>query len=327
MIPARMRAAFVRRLGGPDQIEIGTLAVPPCGPHDVLVRAEVMGVNHVDRFVRSGAYRTDTPFPFVIGRDAVGTVVRGGEACTQFPPGARVWTNSMGYDGRQGTFSEYVLVPADRLYHLPEGVGATRAAPVLHTAATACLGLQREAGLRFGETVLIAGAAGGVGGAATQLAKALGATVIATCSAADAPWCRELGADRVLDYRAPDLADQIDAAAPSGIDVWWDNSGRNDLAAAVPRLRRGGRVVLFAGLGAHAELPVGELYTRDARVLGFAISNASIDDLRGAARTVNALLTAGRLRTRTPRLLPLEGAAEAHRTLEAGTGRRILITA
>lgn len=324
--PATMRAAFVRALGGPENIEVGAAPVPSGGPHDVLVRVEAAPVNHVDRFVRSGAYATPTPFPFVIGRDAVGTVVRSGAACAhEFAPGDRVWTNSMGHRGRQGTFAEYALVPADRLYPLPDAAGPVEAAAVLHTAATAHLGLFRHARLRFGETVVIEGAAGGVGSAAIQLAAAAGARVVATASADDAQWCRDLGAEEVLDYRAADLAARLDAAAPGGADVWWDNSGRNDLALSIPRLRRGGRLVLMSGLGAHPALPVGDVYTRDASIVGFAISNASVDALADAAAAINVLLTDGRLRVRAPRVLRLDEAAEAHRQMERGAKERIVV--
>ncbi len=321
-----MRAAFINSLGGPDVIETGELPVPAGGPGDVLVRVEAVAVDHVDRFVRSGAYATPTPFPFVIGRDAVGTVVRSGEACAhEFAPGDRVWTNSMGHHGRQGTFSEYVLVPADRLYPMPDGVDAVATAALLHTAATAYLGLFRHARVAFGETVVIEGGAGGVGSAAIQLAAAAGARVVATASAADAQWCRDLGADGVVDYRAGDLPARLDAALTDGADVWWDNSGRNDLDLAVPRLAHGGRVVLASGLGARPPLPVGGIYTRDAAITGFAISNASVDDLAAAAAVINRTLAAGRLRVREPRVLRLEQAAEAHRLMEDGVKERIVL--
>src|SRR5699024_8913343 len=108
------------------------------------------------------------------------------------------------------------------------------AAPVLHTGATAYLGLVREAALGAGETVVVEGAAGGVGSAVVQLAAWMGARVIATCSPSDAGWCAECGADLVLDYHRDDLYEQVREAAPAGIDVWWDNSGRNDFAGFLP---------------------------------------------------------------------------------------------
>ncbi|GAB3272675.1 hypothetical protein GCM10027449_09430 [Sinomonas notoginsengisoli] len=187
-----MQAAFVRELGGTEKIEVGQLPIPEAGPTDVLVRMEASAVNHVDLFVRSGSYKTGTPFPFVIGRDLVGTVERVGPGVVAFVPGDRVWTNSLGHAGRQGAFSEYAVVAEDRLYPLPDGVDPCAAAPVLHAAATAYLGLVREAHLQPGETVFVAGGGGAVGGAVIQLAKSMGARILTSASADDAEWCRSL---------------------------------------------------------------------------------------------------------------------------------------
>lgn len=313
-----MQAAFVRELGGTEKIEVGQLPIPEAGPTDVLVRMEASAVNHVDLFVRSGAYQTKTPFPFVIGRDLVGTVEGVGPGVVGFAPGDHVWTNSLGHAGRQGAFAEYAVVAEDRLYPLPDGVDPSTAAPVLHAAATAYIGLVREAHLQPGETVFVGGGGGAVGGATIQLAKAMGARVVTSASAADDEWCRSLGADVALDYRDPELAAKIGDAAPDGVDVWWDNSGHHDFEATVPLLRMGARVILMAGMKAAPVLPVGAFYTRDAKLLGFAISNASVTDLAKAARVINSLLAEGRLVSRIGATFRLAEAAKAQDTLAGG---------
>lgn len=94
--------------------------MPVPGPADVLVRVDALAVNHVDTFVRSGAYRTETPFPFIIGRDLAGTVTATGPDVSGFRPGDRVWSNSLGHDGRQGSFAQWASVPVERLYRLPD---------------------------------------------------------------------------------------------------------------------------------------------------------------------------------------------------------------
>jgi NADPH:quinone reductase-like Zn-dependent oxidoreductase len=321
----RTRAAFIRELGDPSVIEVGELPVPAVGPLDVLVEAEAMAVNHVDTFVRSGSYATPTPFPFVIGRDLVGTVSSVGSGVAGFSVGDRVWTNSMGHGGRQGTFADVVVVPAERLYPLPAGVAAAEAARVLHVAATAWLGLFRHARLSLGETVLVNGAGGGVGTAVVQLAKAAGAFVVATTSADDTDWVRSCGADEVLDYRSSTLADDVGSAAPSGVDVWWDNSGVNDVGFALPRLAMGGRFVMISGLDSRPSVRAGDLYTRDASVLGFAISNASVSDLASAARAINGQLSRGALRARAGEVFPLSRAADVQRAIESGANGRVLV--
>jgi NADPH:quinone reductase-like Zn-dependent oxidoreductase len=132
-----MRAAFITRLGPADGIRVGELPQPAPGPTDVLVRAEVVVVNPVDILVRSGGWATPTPFPFVIGRDLVGTVAEAAPGAVGFAPGDRVWCNSLGYGGRQGSFAEYAVVPAERLYHLPAAADPVAAVALFHPAATA----------------------------------------------------------------------------------------------------------------------------------------------------------------------------------------------
>ncbi|MGH3412349.1 MAG: NADPH:quinone reductase [Marmoricola sp.] len=319
---AVMHAAYLDRLGPAEEIGYGELPVPVPGATEVLVRTEAVAVNPVDTFVRSGAYRTPIPFPFVVGRDLVGTVAVADPA-TGLAPGERVWCNSMGHAGRQGAAAEYVAVPDDRLYRLPGGVDPVPAVAVLQPAATAFLALHTHAGLRAGETVFVAGGAGHVGGAATVLAARAGARVVVSAAAADRDHCRSLGAHVVLDYRDPELAARLRNAVPAGVDVHLDTSGHHDLALAVEVLAPRGRIVLMSGMGARSELPVGPLYTRGGRVLGFAISNASVAELAGAAVRVNQLLPTGALAPRATRVLPLSAAAEAHRLLESGEARGV----
>ncbi|MET3176421.1 UNVERIFIED_ORG: NADPH:quinone reductase-like Zn-dependent oxidoreductase [Arthrobacter sp. UYCu721] len=326
-IPITMQAAFIREPGPAESIEVGALPVPELGPTDVLVKNIAFAVNHVDTFVRSGAYKTHTPFPFVVGRDLVGTVAAIGTGVTNFQPGDSVWCNSLGHDGRQGSFAEYAVVSSERLYKLPETVNPLDAVGVLHTAATAHIGLFREAKIKPGDTIFVAGAAGGVGSAVVQMASAAGARVIASASARDVQWTLSCGADEVIDYRDPQLWTRIVDAAPDGVDIWWDNSGNHDFEALIPLLSRGARVLVMAGLGAQPALPVGGLYTRDASLHGFAISNATTSDLAAAANMINHLLQSKRLGSRVGITLPLSETAQAHLKMEdhAPPGRIVVI--
>jgi NADPH:quinone reductase-like Zn-dependent oxidoreductase len=291
----------------------------------VLVRVEVVVVDPVDTMVRSGAYRTPTPFPFVVGRDLVGTVAEAGAGVAGFVAGDRVWCNSLGHGGRQGSFAEYAVAPAERLYHLPAGVDPVEAVAVLHPAATAYLALFRHGGLRPSEILYVAGAAGNVGTMMTSLARAGGARVLAGARPEDAGWCRAAGAAEVVDYRDPDLAGRLAALAPAGIDVYADTSGHLDLPAAVDLLADGGRIVLMAGADQRLTLPAGPLYTHDRDILGFVISLASTADLAEAAAVLNDRLAAGDLPVRVRVVWPLERAAEAHRAVERGErGRTVL---
>jgi NADPH:quinone reductase-like Zn-dependent oxidoreductase len=308
-----VRAAYLTELGGPEVIRIGDLPDPRPGPTDVLVRVEAVAVNPVDTFIRSGAYRTPLPMPFVVGRDMVGTTVGGGTAGRA----QRVWTNSLGHAGRQGPTAQYAVVPADRLYPLPEGVEPASAVAVLHPAATAWLALVRYARVRPGERLLVEGAAGNVGRALVELGAQLGAYPVGTAAPADHDELRALGAEEVIDYRAPDIG--------SAYDVAVDCSGRDELARTADLMNLGGRVVLIAGMTATMSLPASAVYLRDLAVLGFVISNATVADLAAAARWINDRLGQGGLRPRGVRTLGLAETADAHRRVAERVRRRLVI--
>ncbi|WP_240630269.1 NADPH:quinone reductase [Specibacter cremeus] len=320
MAHALMKAAYIRRLGGPETIEYSGLPTPgPPGPDTVLVRVAATAVNHVDTYVRGGRFATELHFPQVVGRDLVGVVEQAGAG---FRVGDAVWSNSMGYAGRPGAAAEFVAVPADRLYPLPAGVDPVQAVAVLHPGATAHLALHGHAHIQPGETVFVGGAAGQVGSALVVQAVRAGARVIASASAADGDYCRSLGAAVVLDYRSETYDDELaavrDVTGGSGVDVHIETSGRHRLDLAVELLALRGRIIVLAGVATDAALPVGKLYTRDGGILGFAISNATVAELAGAASAVNALLAAGALRARRIEQLPLHAMADAHRRLESG---------
>lgn len=321
-LPDMMRAASINQLGPASNIHVQQLEVPRTGADEVLVKVDSVAVNHVDTFVRSGAFATPLPFPFIVGRDLVGTVLCEA-AHLGFGAGERVWCNSLGHDSRQGAAAEYAAVPASRLYHLPAGVDVDAAAAALHPGATAYLGLYRHGWLDESCTVFIGGGAGHVGAAAITMAARAGAHVITTCAAEDQEYCRSLGAQLAFDYRDEGAQAAIERAAGAGIDIYMDTSGHLDLEHATGVLAQGGRIVLMAGMHACAVLPVGSLYTKDGSIRGFAISNASIEDLAAAAEVINPLLAEGALRPRHVEVRDLAGTAEAHQRLEEGRARGV----
>ncbi|EFL30420.1 oxidoreductase [Streptomyces viridochromogenes DSM 40736] len=241
-----MQAAFIERLGPPDVIRYSEVPAPLPGPSDVLVDVAATTVNPVDTFVRSGLFRTPMDFPFVISRDLVGTVAATGDGVRGFTVGERVWCNSLGHGGRQGAAAEQAVVPADRLYRLPDRVDPYEALATVHPAATAHLALFTHGRLRRGETVVVAGGAGNVGSALVAMAAWAGARVVATARPGDAGYCRRLGAAEVVDHRAGDQWERLRDAAPDGIDLYTDTSkpqrlGAGDTAAGSARQGRGAR--------------------------------------------------------------------------------------
>ncbi len=295
--------------------------------NEVLVDVEVTTANHVDTFVRAGALDVAVEFPFVVGRDLVGTVAGTGSNVEGFRRGQRVWCNSLGHGGRQGAAAERVAVASERLYPLPEGVDPGTAVTMLHPAATAYLGLFTHGRLEPDETVVVNGAAGNVGGAAVRMAAHAGARVVAVAHGDDAEHCRSLGAEEVVDYRAHDPAGEVRRHCPHGVNLWLDTAGSNELDTVVELLTWRGRVVLLAGLHTRPTLPAGPLYVKDRSVLGFAITNATVRELATAAEAINELLSRGALFPARRRDLPLRDTAEGHRLLESGElhGTRLVI--
>ena len=324
-LPETMQAAYIERLGPPEEILVGELAVSALGPTDVLVAVKMVAANPVDTYIRSGRYLTNVPFPFVVGRDLVGTVIACGQGAP-FHTGERVWSNSLGHDGRQGSFSQYAVVSAERCYRLPDGVDPAIAVAVAHPAATAYLAWFVHGGLRPGEVVYIGGGAGNVGSTAIAMARRFGARVITSARPADHDRCQKNGADIVIDYHDSDLAKSLRAVAPSGVDIFWDTSGHHDLGLAVETVAPGGRILLSAAISDQSVLPVRALYTRNVDLHGFVISRASASQLADAARLINTMLVANELDVRISEILPLSATQEVHARLEAGTvtGRLLL---
>ncbi|GHO49408.1 alcohol dehydrogenase catalytic domain-containing protein [Ktedonospora formicarum] len=169
-----MKAAYIQQTGDISNIRYGDLPTPPIGPCDVLVKVAAVTVNNVDTDIRSGVIQTALPTPFIIGRDMTGIVEKVGKDVSLFHPGERVWANNQGYNGRQGTFAEYVSIAENMLYHLPPTVDLYEAVTVLHSGLIAIIGLFDKAHLRDNECIFINGGDDAIGTAVVQLARAMG---------------------------------------------------------------------------------------------------------------------------------------------------------
>jgi NADPH2:quinone reductase len=313
---ATMKAAYLDEVGPPENIQLGQLPTPVVGPSDVLVKTTAVCVDPVDTLIRSGQLPETLSFPFIVGRDMAGVVQAIGPSVSRFAPGDRVWCNNQGYHGRQGTFAEYLAVREDLLYPLPSGVDDREAVAFVHSGLTACLGLQ-DAGLQAGESLFINGGAGNVGSAVLQLARARGARTIATAGNAEGlAWCRELGADRAVNYRTENVDRALAEFAPEGVNVYWDASGKPEFDQAVARVARRGRIIVMSGYTARPPFPVGPFYVKRCSMHGFAITYATDAELRTSADEINHWLAQGKLKVRMDRVLPLSAAAAAHRLVE-----------
>jgi NADPH2:quinone reductase len=315
-----MKAAFITQTGPPDVIQYGDLPDPKPGPHQCLIKVAAVDVNPVDTYIRAGMVPAKLPFPFIVGCDLAGTVLEVGSAVKGFQPGQRVWATNQSFGGRQGTFSELAVVDEQWLYPTPEGVGDQAIVALSLVAVTAHLGLVRDAKLKAGEVLFVNGGSGGVGSSVVQMAKILGARVIATAgSEAKAVICRELGADRVINYRTQNVEEAVKAFAPEGVNVWWETLREPNFERTVPLLSMRGRMVVMAGRDARPAFPVGPFYVKGCSLHGFAMFNATADELRAAAMDINRWAAGGTLRPRIDRVLPLSETALAHRLQEENT--------
>lgn len=323
-----MQAAYIEQPGPVGNIAFGEFPLPQLHDHDVLVRVHAVTVDHVDTYIRGGAYPVDMPLPFILGRDMAGTVERVGEKVERFRAGDPVWSNCLGIDGLQGTFAEYVAAPEDRLYPLPRGVEPREAVAAAHSGLAAVIGLDAKARLAAGDTLFIHGGSGGVGTAVLQIAKTRGARVGATAGDEDGMrWCRDNGADVVVNYHREDIGRGIRELAPQGLDVYWEATPAFDPERVVPLMAQGGRLVVIAGSERPTPLPMREFYQRNCTLHGFTITGTNVRDLRAYARRINAWLSRHTLKAGIQEVMPLSQAAEAHRKQEQGglSGKLVLV--
>ena len=315
-----MKAAYIEETGPPEKIIYGELPTPEPSGSEVRVKVAAVAVNPVDTYIRNGANYWELPIPFIIGCDLAGVVDKVGPGAQRFQVGDRLWGTNQGLLGRQGTFAEYCCVDEKWLYPTPPGVDDEAVAACALVGVTAHLGLFREGHLQPGERVFVNGGSGGVGSMVVQMAKAAGARVITTAGSDDkVALCRELGADRVVNYRTEDLDAAVAEFAPDGVNLFWETRREPDFDRMTACLAERGRGILMAGRDARPEFPVGPFYVKGCSLHGFVMFKASPEELRHCAGEMNRWLVEGKLRARIGARMPLSEAAEAHRLQEQNT--------
>jgi NADPH2:quinone reductase len=318
-----MKAAYINQTGPPDVIVYGDLPTPEPGPSECLIKVAAVDVNPIDIYIRAGLIPAQIRFPYIIGRDLAGVVVKAGAAVKAFKAGDRVWVTGQGVGNRQGTFAEYAAVDEQWLHLTPGNVSDEDIAAISLVGITAHLGLVREAALKSGEVLFVNGGSGGVGSSVVQMAKVLGARVITTAGdEKKAEICKQLGADLVLNYKTDDVDQNIKTFAPAGVNVWWETLREPNFERTIPLLAMRGRMIVMAGRDAKPAFPVGPFYVKDCSLHGFAMFNATAEEQQRAAGDINQWMSQGKLRARIDRVLPLAQAAEAHRLQEESTVKK-----
>ena len=296
-----MKAMLLTNHGGPEMLRYGEAPDPTAGPGEVIVDIHAASVNGADCKVRRGGGRYSLrQFPHILGRDFSGIVSNVGTGVTDFSVGEAVF--GVTDQGIEGAYAERIAIKAAIIAKKPDHLGHAEAAALSLTSLTALTAIEDTAQLEPDQSILIQGGAGGVAGFGVQLAKHLGATVIATASASNHPYVRSLGADQVIDYNAQDFT-EIGPVC----DVVFDTVGGGVRAGSYAVLRPGGKLVWIA------PAPEGFSPTRND------VQTLRPNVIRDRAHLVRmlALLDAGAVRPPTIARYKLADAAQAHRVSEA----------
>jgi NADPH2:quinone reductase len=312
-----MRAVIVHEFGAVEEAAtIGDFPKPEPSPHDILLETHATAANFVDLLVIGGQYQFLPKLPFVPGKLPAGVVAEVGEAVKTLKPGDRVLATA-----EQGGYGEFVAVPESQCYRLPDKMSFDDAAAMALAYDTAWFALRDRARYQHGDTVLVLGATGGVGLAAVQLAKAMGAKVLAGVSGWDkAGIAREAGADAVIDLSRPKLYDSLRAqvyevTANRGADIILDPLGADIFDAALRALAWRGRLVVIGfAAGRIPTIKANYLLVKNIEVSGLQVSDyrkRMPGQMAACFAEIFGLYEAGRIKPSPTTVLPIEQFATA----------------
>lgn len=307
-----MRAILCNAFEGVSALTFGEAPEPRPRANEVLVDVHAASVSYMDYLMTTGGYQMRPPLPYVPGTDAAGIVIEVGDQVDRFRPGDRV-----ACEGWHGAFAERMTARASTTALLPAGVGFVAGSTLLYMYLTAYYALISRAQARPGETVLVTGAAGGVGLACVELARILDTRVIAGVgSPAKAAVVRDHGADAVIDYSSEDVRERVKAlTGGEGVDVCIDNVG-GKLFATLARLMRWNGRLLPVGFtsGEVPSIPMNLPLLKNYSIVGMfsgAWTERCPDEVERAMEAIMQWAGEGKLKPHVDRVLPLERAAEA----------------
>jgi NADPH:quinone reductase len=313
-----MKAALCKSLDGPDGIVIADLPDPTPGPGEVVVRVRAAALNFLDTLITRGKYQVKPDLPFSPAGEYAGEILKVGADVTGFKAGDRV----CGWGGYGGA-RQHLVARADAIIPVPASVTDTVAAAFIVTYGTAIHGLKDRGQVKAGETVAVLGASGGAGLAAVEIAKLLGATVIAVASSDDKlAVCREHGADHTLNYATGDLKQGLrDLTGGRGVDVVYDCVGGPHAEAALRSIAWLGRfLVIGFAAGDIPKIPLNLTLLKSCDIRGVYWGEAVRRDPAGHKRNLTEVLgwiATGKLRPHIHATVPLEQTADAIRMLDA----------
>lgn len=310
-----MRALICRQWGGIDQLVLGEVPVPSPGPDEVLIRVKATAVNYADSIMVAGHYQTKPSLPFSPGLETAGEVESCGRDVSGFGPGDRVMA-ILAYGG----LAEFAVAPAAETCRIPKGMSFAEAGAFPIAYFSSHVAIRWQGRLAAGETLLVLGAAGGVGLAAVEIGKAMGARVIAAASTAERlAVAVEHGADATVNYLKEQLTDRVMALTEGrGADVCFDPVGGTLFDAALSSLGWGGRILLVGFVGGVPQIPANRLLVKHRAALGSSLRYFrwyAPEKLRASVDELLRWHGEGRLKPCIAHRLPLERSIEAIRLL------------
>lgn len=283
-----MKAVVCHAVGTPEDLVVDDLPDPEPGPGDLLVDVKAAAVTYPDLLMVGGKYQFTPDYPYIPGSEAAGVVIGIGSDVDGWQVGDRV----VGGLGLAGAFAERAVVPAHRAVRIPDGVEFDAATGLEYAYGTALYALRDRGALQAGETVLVTGAAGSVGLAAIEIAKLLGATVVAAASSDERlRLCRARGADELVNYATENLRERLrQITGGAGLDVVFDNVGGSTAEPALRSLGWGGRFLVIGFAGGIPSIPLNLTLLKSCQIVGVFYGAMTAREPERRAGILNRLL-------------------------------------
>lgn len=322
-----MRAIVAREFGGPEVLKLEDVPDPSAGHGQIRVRLHAIGVNPYDTYMRSGGYAVNPGLPYTPGADGAGVIDQVGDGIAGWRSGDRVYISGTAAGKAHGAYAQYAVCTSDQVHRLPDRVSFAQGAGLFVPYVTAWRALFGRANTRAGDVLLIHGASGGVGVAATQFAVSAGITVIGTAGTPEGlDVVRSQGAHHAVNHTAAGYRDEIvRIAGGRGPDVIVEMLANVNLDHDLTMIAPGGRVVVVGNRG-RVEIDARKIMSKDVSVFGLALWGVPPDEARRAHHAIVAGLEAGTLKPVVGTEMPLENAASAHvKVMAAGARGKIVL--
>ena len=308
-----MKAILARAFGGPEVLTLEDVPDPSAGQGQVRVRIHAIGVNPYDTYMRAGGYAITPDLPYTPGADAAGVIDQVGDGVASWGAGDRVYISGTATGKAHGAYAAIAVCEAAQVHRLPARISFAQGAGLFVPYVTAWRALFGRANARAGDTVLVHGASGGVGIAATQFAVAAGLTVIGTAGTDEGlAVVTQQGARHAFNHRSAGYLDQITSATGGrGPDVILEMLANVNLDHDLTIVAPGGRIVVIGNRG-RVEIDARKIMGKDCAVYGMALWGIPPDEVRRAHQAISAGLDSGTLNHVVGKEMPLADAAKAH---------------